>query len=249
MAIATFWYLWGQGMEMPEESSNRSRKQFFDHRVVRTIWSRTRRMAWAMLSACAACTALPSATHATSAQDQLRRFVENVTAARGDFVQTQMTDTGKVNTQSGVFAFARPGKFRWEVRTPYAQLVISDGTQVLQYDPDLAQVTQRSLDASMGASPAAILFGTAKFEDAFIVSALPNDAGLAWLRAQPRAGDAGFNHVDIGFHADQPMQLRLLDAFGQITQIDLNAMAVHAALPPETFDFTIPAGVDVVRMP
>jgi len=193
--------------------------------------------------------ALPLSAFADTAQTQLQTFVSTVTAASGNFVQTQTSDANKANTQSGVFAFARPGKFRWEVRTPYAQLVVSDGTRVLQYDPDLAQVTERRLDASMSASPAAILFGTAKFEEAFTVSDLPDEDDLAWLRAQPREPDAGFSHVDIGFRDGKPVRLLLLDVFGQTTRIDLDAMQVHATLAPDTFRFDIPADVDLVRMP
>jgi len=196
---------------------------------------------------------LPLAAHASTAQAQLQRFVNTVTVARGDFVQTQLSDAQhdarNASAQSGVFAFERPGKFRWEVRQPYAQLVVSDGVRVLQYDPDLAQVTERRLDATMGASPAAILFGTAKFEDAFVVSDLPDDENLAWLRAQPRATDAGFSHVDIGFRDDKPVRLLLLDVFGQTTRIDLRTMQVQAPLASDTFRFDIPADVDVVRMP
>jgi len=206
-----------------------------------------------LAAAVVAALALPLSGVASTAQDQLHRFVNTVTTASGEFVQTQGADArngaNKPSVQSGVFAFERPGKFRWEVRKPYAQLVVSDGVRVLQYDPDLAQVTQRRLDASMGASPAAILFGTAKFDDAFTVSDLPDDEGLAWLRAQPRESDAGFSHVDIGFRSDKPVRLLLLDVFGQTTRIDLSTMQVHVQFAPDTFHFDVPAGVDVVRMP
>jgi len=199
-------------------------------------------------------TALPLTASASAAQEQLQRFVETVTAASGEFVQRQLSDVGKRDAssaapQSGVFAFARPGKFRWEVRKPYAQLVVSDGARVFQYDPDLAQVTERGLDPAMGASPAAILFGTAKFDEAFAVSSLPDDDGLAWLRALPRESGAGFTHVDIALRDGLPVQLLLLDVFGQTTRIDLNAIQVQPSLPPDAFDFDVPEGVDVVRMP
>jgi len=196
----------------------------------------------------------PRAAHANTAQEQLQHFVSSVTAASGEFVQTPVADASRPDAQatsgqSGVFAFQRPGKFRWEVLTPYAQLVVSDGTHVFQYDPDLAQVTERSLNLAMGASPAAILFGTARFDEAFTVSDLPDQEGLAWLRAQPRESDAGFTHMDIAFRNGLPIRLLLLDVFGQTTRIDFAQMQVHATLPADTFRFDIPAGVDVVRMP
>jgi len=198
----------------------------------------------------AACLTLASlhTAHAATPQKQLQHFVASVTAADGAFTQTQ-TVGGKVNTQSGVFAFARPGKFRWEVQKPYAQLVLSDGARVWQYDPDLAQVIERGVDASVGTSPAAILFGTAKLDEAFAVTDLPASEGLAWLRATPRAGDAGFTHIDMAFADGMPARLLLADVFGQTTRIDLSDVHVRADLAPTTFQFDLPDGVDVVQMP
>jgi len=189
-----------------------------------------------------------ASAQAATAQEQLQHFIASVNAADGAFTQTQIQD-GKTTIQSGIFAFQRPGKFRWEVQKPYEQLVLSNGVHVFQYDPDLAQVIERGVDASVGASPAAILFGSAKLDDAFRVTALPATEGLDWLRATPRAGDAGFTHIDIAFAHGLPVRLLLADVFGQTTRIDLSAVQARANLPSTTFQFDIPAGVDVVQMP
>ena len=60
------------------------------------------------------------------------------------------------------------------MQKPYEQLVISDGAKVYQYDPDLLQVTERKVDAAIGTSPAAILFGSGSLEQSPEVSALPS---------------------------------------------------------------------------
>src|SRR5690606_11497697 len=126
----------------------------------------------------------------------------------------------RASSQSGVFSFERPGRFRWQVQKPYEQLTISDGKRVYQYDPDLAQVTERSVDASVGASPAAILFGSGSFDESFNAKALPDAEGMQWMRATPKQGDGGFEYVDIGFRSGMPARLMLLDAFGQTTRIE-----------------------------
>ena len=93
-----------------------------------------------------------------------------------------MGPQGKTNlAQTGDFAFARPGQFRWDIREPYAQLVLSDGVNVFQYDPDLSQVSVRAAGAAMGSSPAAILFGTGDMTQAFEVTPLPDQDGLSWF--------------------------------------------------------------------
>lgn len=186
---------------------------------------------------------------AATAEVQLRHFIKNVQSATGQFQQQTIATQGRAKpAQTGEFSFQRPGKFKWAVQKPYEQLIVSDGRQVLQYDPDLAQVTQRSVDQSIGASPAAILFGSGSLDEAFKLSALADRDGLAWLRATPRNADAGFKHVDMAFADNMPARLELLDAFGQTTVIDLGKVLVNPQIPASDFRFTAPAGVDVVKL-
>ncbi|MDS1140824.1 outer membrane lipoprotein chaperone LolA [Pusillimonas sp. SM2304] len=193
--------------------------------------------------------ASPLAAWAAEAPQQLEQFITQVQSATGDFTQQRIDQKGQGKpAQSGQFSFKRPGQFKWAVKKPYEQLIVSDGKQVYQYDPDLAQVTQRDVDQSIGASPAAILFGSGSLDDAFNISSLPAKDGLDWLRAEPRSADAGFTHVDIGFKDAMPARLELLDSFGQTTRIDLSNIASNPALDAGEFSFTPPAGVDVVKM-
>lgn len=192
----------------------------------------------------------PMVGFSVEASDQLRQFVRDVTSATGEFTQTMMTETGQLDgaAQRGTFSFERPGKFKWNVQQPYEQLTLSDGKQLYQYDPDLAQVIVRGVDESVGASPAAILFGSGELDDSFNVTSRSESDGVSWLRAQPRSPDAGFAHVDIGFQNGIPVRLLLLDSFGQTSRIDLNNMVTNPELAPDEFTFTPPDGVDVVKM-
>lgn len=191
----------------------------------------------------------PLAAMAADARTQLKAFVAEIKTATGSFTQSTTGPQGNPQRpQSGTFAFQRPGKFKWAVSQPYEQLVVSDGQQVYQYDPDLAQVTVRKVDQAIGTSPAAILFGSGELEQAFEVSALPARDGMEWLRAKPRNADAGFAQVDIGMRGNLPARVELLDAFGQTTRVELSNIQANPALPAGEFGFTPPAGVDVVKM-
>ncbi|MFA7437324.1 outer membrane lipoprotein chaperone LolA [Castellaniella sp.] len=188
---------------------------------------------------------------AQGARAQLQAFVDQVQSATGQFRQEQQANPGqaaRVAPQRGQFAFKRPGRFRWHTLEPHEQLIVSDGQRVFQYDPDLEQVTERQADQAIGASPAALLFGSGSLADAFDLQDQPARDGLEWLRAVPRNADAGFVHVDIGLADHLPRRLELLDAFGQTTQIDFSDLQVQVALPDDTFDFKVPAGADLVRM-
>lgn len=194
--------------------------------------------------------ASPLTAWAADAPAQLRDFAAKVNSGTGQFTQ-QTVDAkggGSKRPQSGEFSFKRPGQFKWAVKKPYEQLIVSDGKLVYQYDPDLAQVTERAVDKSIGASPAAILFGSGSLDEAFTIAALPGKDGLDWLRATPRGADAGFTHVDIAFKGNMPARLELLDSFGQVTRIELSEIVANPKLAANEFQFVPPKGVDVVKM-
>ena len=211
------------------------------------------RRSWTTAIATATTAALlalsPLAALAADARTQLKAFVAEVHSATGKFTQATTGPQGTTQrAQSGTFAFQRPGKFKWAVSQPYEQLVVSDGQQLYQYDPDLAQVTTRQVDQAIGTSPAAILFGSGDLEQAFDVTALSARDGLEWLRAKPRTADAGFAQVDIGLNNNLPVRVELLDAFGQTTRVELSGIQSNPSLSADEFRFTPPAGVDVVKM-
>ena len=201
-----------------------------------------------VLIAAALCLA-PVLAFAASAREQIQHFVTEVGTATGEFKQYTVGAQGETRpAQTGQFSFQRPGRFKWDVRKPYEQLIVSNGMEVFQYDPDLSQVTVRRVDQAIGASPAAILFGAGKLEDSFKVSDQPDHDGLQWLLAVPRSTDAGFSQVEIGLHDNQPVRIVLLDAFGQKTYVELSNLKPAFSLPAKEFEFTPPADVDVVKM-
>jgi outer membrane lipoprotein carrier protein len=191
----------------------------------------------------------PMCSYAADARAQLNTFVTTVKSATGFFTQVTRGTQGRDQPeQTGSFAFERPGKFKWVVEQPYEQHIVADGKRVFQYDPDLAQVTVRSINQIIGASPAAILFGSSALEQTFHLTMLSEREGLQWLRAKPRNADAGFSQVDIGLKDNLPVRIELLDAFGQMTQVCLSGIRLNPPLASSEFEFTPPKGVDVVQM-
>lgn len=183
----------------------------------------------------------------SDARQQLSDFVKKIKSATGQFVQ--LTSGGKQgSSQSGNFAFERPGKFAWKVTQPFEQTVVSDGKVVYQYDVDLMQVTERPIQKSFGASPAAVLFGNGKLEQHFNVKTLPAKENMVWLRATPKVADAGMNYIDIAFANNVPAELRILDSFGKTTTIKLRNFSPNVQLPASTFKLDVPSGVDRVKL-
>ncbi|MCL4744120.1 MAG: outer membrane lipoprotein chaperone LolA [Burkholderiaceae bacterium] len=190
----------------------------------------------------------PAFAQASGALAQLKRFVAETRSARGEFTQrSQRGRSEAADTSSGRFAFVRPGLFRWEVSKPFEQLMVADGERLYFLDRDLNQVTVRKLADSLGASPAAILFGSDDLERNFTLRDAGERDALAWLEALPRVADAGFERILIGFRDNVPEAMEVKDAFGRTTRFSFRAIERNPSIDPAQFRFVAPAGADVIR--
>lgn len=178
--------------------------------------------------------------------DQFRNFLKNTPQARGSFTQTVSAKSGrKPQESSGTFAFSRPGKFRWNYDKPYAQLLVSDGKRLWSYDPDLNQVTVRSLGEAVGASPAALLAGEA-LEDNFTLVDGGSAEDMQFVEAVPASKEGSFQRVRIGLKGELPIFMEVLDNFGQKTVVRFSRIEAMAQPDPDQFKFTPPKGADVI---
>jgi len=195
-----------------------------------------------------------------SGTDQLKQFVSQVHAARGSFVQRELkapsgaknasdaiaTATLNAKTSSGTFVFARPGKFIWSYEKPYQQLLQSDGDNLYVYDKDLNQVTERKLGGALGASPAAILFGSNDLDKNFTLSDAGVKNGIDWLELIPKSKDTQFKSVGIGFRDGNLEAMELHDVFGNVTLLTFSNIEKNPSLPASTFKFVRPPGADLI---
>jgi len=180
--------------------------------------------------------------------DQLREFLTDTRSAHGAFTQKVQRASGQtLESTEGNFAFSRPGKFRWEVRKPFEQLMVADGQQLWFHDKDLDQVTIRELGDALGSTPAAILFGTADFERDFTMKDLGERDGLEWVEALPRNTEQGFDRISIGLSEGLPKAMEVRDAFGRTSVFVFSAIERNPSLAAGIFSFSPPAGADVIR--
>lgn len=188
--------------------------------------------------------------------DDLKAFVSQVHSARGDFVQHQITANKNASgaaavkaggEQSGNFVFARPGKFIWSYTKPYDQLLQADGETFYVYDKDLNQVTQRKLGAALGASPAAILFGSNDLEKSYNLRDVGVKGGIDWLELTPKSQDTQFQQIGIGFKDGNLAAMELHDVFGNVTLLTFTNVVKNPNLPNDAFKFTPPKGADVIN--
>ena len=184
----------------------------------------------------------------------LEAFMQNAQAGKAEFTQTVTSpakdgQAARSKTSSGEFSFQRPGRFKFDYRKPFAQQIVADGKTLWMYDADLNQVTQRAQAKVLDATPAAILASAANVQALradFDLKAAPDQDGLQWVQATPKAKEGQLQSVRVGFAGNQLAAIDMLDSFGQRSLMRFTNVQTSASLPADTFKFVAPKGADIL---
>lgn len=188
-----------------------------------------------------------SAQAGAASLERFQSFVRTTQSARADFEQKVYDKSGKLVQESkGSFAFLRPGRFRWSYAKPNPQVIVGDGERVWIHDADLNQVTVRRIARAIGATPAALLAGSADIDKAFELSEAGDKDGYEWLEAKPRERESGFERIRLGLGVAGVEAMELVDHFGQTTVLRFSNVVRNPQIEPGTFRFTPPRGADVL---
>jgi chaperone LolA len=202
---------------------------------------------WFAAAGFAADTATATATTAT-AETPLHAFLTGLRSLAGDFEQRVFDETGALlETSHGQLRMARPRRFAWLYREPFRQTIVSDGQQLWLYDEDLAQVTVSNVGESLAGSAAQLLGDEEDPAVHYRISPLPPRENLQWLELVPKAASSQYTRIEVGFAGAALARMRLADNLGQITELRFESLSRNPALPADSFDFRVPAGVDVVN--
>lgn len=182
-----------------------------------------------------------------SAEDiqSLRDLLQPITSLSAQFTQ-RITDAEgfQLDSSRGLFEVAQPAKLRWIVVEPLPQQIISDGSTLWVYDPDLEQVIIQPFNQDIAATPAILFSGDLdKLDSAYYVR--EDSPGLFTLTPE-RAGSL-FKSMQIEFINQQPVSIALTDNLEQTTEITFAELQVNPRISADRFDFEIPATVDVIN--
>ena len=181
--------------------------------------------------------------------DELASLLNHMQTMRAQFTQTIYDNRGKaIQQSSGSMALMRPGKFRWEVKKPSPQVVIANNQRLWIYDPDLEQVTIRSLTSEAGEAPALLLsHENASLESIYDIQDEHNKQDLHWFTLIPKQKDNSFASVKMGFDANKALKEMLLqDQIGHSTRVQFVKIEMNSKISPDLFNFKAPAGTDVI---
>lgn len=194
-----------------------------------------------------------------TALKDLENFVKNTKSGRAAFTQVVTSpakdgQTPKIKTSTGTFEFLRPNRFKFLYKKPFEQAIVSDGQTLWLHDVDLNQVTARKLAQVLNGTPAAVIAAAADLKGLqadFTLTALPEKAGLQWVKAVPKTKDGQLQSITVGTKATDKgtelATLEILDSFGQLSVMTFTGFEVNPSLLAASFQFKPPVGADVSR--
>lgn len=205
------------------------------------------------------CLTLPVSAQPAHAAD-----VKSIAAAVDDHynhlrsLEAQFTElyqgAGMTRTESGTLWLKKPGKMRWEYRSPRVKLFVSDGKEAWFYVPDDRQARKspaRKLEDAR--SPLAFLLGKTRLEKelrglSLAPDVTPLQAGDTVLRGVPSALADQWGEVALEITPQNQIVRIVIQAVdGSSTEYRFTDQKENVATQDSRFVFQPPAGTEVVE--
>ncbi len=173
-------------------------------------------------------------------------------------LQTEFTESyrgaGVERTESGLLWLKKPGKMRWEYRSPREKLFLSDGKEAWFYLPDDRQVRRTSVKKLDDLrSPLGFLLGKTRLEKELDGLSLAPDVtplavGNTVLRGVPKAMADRIREVILEITPEHRIsRIQFEEADESVTEYRFSQQKENASIPDQRFKFTAPPGVEAIE--
>lgn len=203
-----------------------------------------------MVSLVASVFALPNIHQLAQAVDDHYNHLHSLQAEFTEIYQ----GSGIARTESGTLWLKKPGKMRWEYRSPEEKLFIGDGSNAWLYLPAERQVRKSNMRKLQDLrSPLAFLLGKAKLEKelsglAFAPEIHPWKEGDSMIKGIPRGLEDRVREVLLEITPEhQIARIMIHGVDDSITEYRLSNQKEDVAVADSRFRFSAPAGSETIE--
>lgn len=178
----------------------------------------------------------------------LEALLAQTQSLRAEVNQLLMDQDGReLQETTAVLSMRKPASFAWQVTEPYEELMVTDGTTIWRYEPDLEQVTVQDFDDELDRTPVMLLNGDAEsIGNAYAVELTRMDEDILRFVLQPLRPSTLFERMSLTFEGPVLREMQFEDSLGQQTSLGFSRVERNLELPDATFVFTPPDGVELI---
>ncbi len=181
------------------------------------------------------------------------RHYNHLRSFHADFVEIY-SGAGTGRTESGTLWLKKPGKMRWDYRSPRVKLFLSDGKESWFYVPGEQQARKISAHQLEDLrSPLAFLLGKSRLEKELkglspATDVSPLEAGNAVLRGIPVGMEGRVTQVVLEITPDFRISRILLDGTdGSVTEYRFSNEQENVSISDQQFHFIPPPGIEIIE--
>lgn len=197
--------------------------------------------------------AQPARLEVLAVVERVQKKYDGAADFRAAFNQTLTNAAFKRRTSStGEVLLKKPGRMRWNYKTPETKTYVSDGDVLWLYEPEDKQAFKQELKGSQLPAALAFLTGKGKLAEEFdITPANQPPVGTSRdyvLALSPKQAQAQVK--SLLFVVDPETffvrETFIVDAQGNTNDILFSDVKINVHLPESTFHFAPPAGVRII---
>ena len=195
------------------------------------------------------CLAFSSIVKAQStAINELDRLLQDLKTLSADITQLIVESDGGVLEESEILLHVkRPDGFYWETISPFPVLLVTDGTKLWTYQPDLEQVVIENWDPDQTELAAQLLYGqTDNLRDNYYVVAI-NSEQTRSFELKPKSADSLYELITINFLNESLDLIYIQSSSGERTAWQFTTSRINVPLGDDLFEFVPPEGIEVIN--
>lgn len=179
-----------------------------------------------------------------------------ITDLKGDFTQVSNNKSlGQDIKAEGTVLLKKGGKMRWDYKSPSPQQIVSDGSSLWVYTPELNQVNKGDAPKALAGPAGSFLAGLGRVREEFTVrflnpAAKVDGAGRYALDLTPKNPTPFLTRLVLAVDPKDFIvrQAVLYDQLGNAVTMNFTRVVTNTGLADTLFAFTPPKGAAVVPL-
>lgn len=184
--------------------------------------------------------------------EKMQEAYDKTTSFAADFRQVTTLQMGRRQRHgAGTVVIQKPGRIRWDYKTPDIQVLISDGTTFSMYFANSAQMIIKPVSEHLAGDVTYDFFtGSGNIVRDFKVFAADDDFTTAGycVKLVPNDPHPQVDYLHLCAGADDFLikRMQIVDLFGTVTDLYFSNIRVNQSIDPDIFSFVPPPDTEII---